>query len=52
MTRTHNRMDIVSELHDTQMVAALFQLPTELCSEYLDKFYRDKSYKVIAKVRS
>ena len=33
MTRRFNKMDIVSELHDTQMVAALFQLPTELCSE-------------------
>ena len=33
MTRTLNKMDIVSELHDTQTVAALFQLPTELCSE-------------------
>ena len=33
MILTLNKMDIVSELHDTQMVVALFQLPTELCSE-------------------
>ena len=33
LTRILDNMDIVSELHDTQMVAALFQLPTELCGK-------------------
>ena len=33
LIRTLNKIDTISEIHDTQIISTVLQSPTELCSE-------------------